>query len=270
TVTVMPPPMTTFSPGCLLRTSMASLLEAGTESNWSSRRLRFFRQSPCQDRPPLRACGNGLVVDTHASAVSGIGIGASPEQGFESAGASASPQLAVHVQGDALLPVALGPDAIDGLLRLAVAPVAPLHRVAGRAQQLVVQGRQRLLQRRAGKLPQRPAQALEPPHPPPQLLQPPQRRLGLAAPVEQPIHLVHDLPQHPQLRLPARQLPQPLLLGRAEAALHEQVAVLEQLRHAPLQPPGLPGPRLRLLVLAGPAARLLGDLVLDLLAEPGQ
>src|SRR6516165_7696921 len=55
-------PMTTCSPGFRLRTSMAHLREAGEGSNPSSGRLPFFRQSRCQYRPPLRACGNGLVL----------------------------------------------------------------------------------------------------------------------------------------------------------------------------------------------------------------
>jgi hypothetical protein len=217
-----------------------------------------FAQKPRLAQKPAWA-------DTDASAVTGIRIGACAVQGFESADAITSPQFAVHVQGDALLAVAFGPDSIDGLLRLAVAPVAPLHRVARRTQQPVVQEAQRLLQRRTAQLPQRPPQALEPPQPPPQLLQPPQRRLRLAAPVEQPIHLVHDRAQRPQLRLAERLFLQHLLLSRAEGVLDEPMTVLEQLRHAPLQP--LDPPPRGLVRLPWPAAFVLGDLRLPLLAE---
>src|SRR5262245_25278450 len=91
--------------------------------------------------------------DTDASAVTGIRIGASQVQGFQGPGTFGGPQLAVHVQGDALLPMAFGPDPVDALLGLAVAAVAPLHRVAGRSQQLVVEEHQRLLQVRAEQLP---------------------------------------------------------------------------------------------------------------------
>src|SRR5947209_19783430 len=124
--------------------------------------------------------------DTDASTVTGFRIGASAVQRFQRPGAFAGPLLAVHVQGYPLLPMALGPDPVDALLRLAVAAVAPLHRVARRSQQPLVQEQQRLLQVWAVQLPQRPLQPLESPHPLPQLLQPPQRRRRLAAAVEQP------------------------------------------------------------------------------------
>ena len=133
--------------------------------------------------------------DTVATVVTGFRIGASTVKGFERPGAFGGPLFAVHVQGESLFDVPLGPHAVDALLRLAETPVASLHCVACCPQQLIVQIQQRLLQVRAVQHGQRSGQPLETPHPLTQLLQTPQRRGRLAAAVKQPIHLVHDVAQ---------------------------------------------------------------------------
>jgi hypothetical protein len=173
--------------------------------------------------------------------------------------------FAVHVQRQALLQMLLGPDAVDTVLCLAEAAVRPLHRVTRRSQQLVIQELQRLLQHRALQLVQALAQLLEPPHAGSQPLEFFQGCLGLATAVKQPVHLFHDLPKRSQFGPPPRQFLQLLLLGRAEVMTDEQVPVLEQFRHAPFLPGNQPG--LALMLLAGPATRLLGDLRGHLLAE---
>ncbi len=135
------------------------------------------------------------IPDTVATVVTGFRIGASTVKGFERPGAFGGPLFAVHVQGESLFDVPLGPHAVDALLRLAETPVASLHCVACCPQQLIVQIQQRLLQVRAVQHGQRSGQPLETPHPLTQLLQTPQRRGRLAAAVKQPIHLVHDVAQ---------------------------------------------------------------------------
>src|SRR6202011_3425083 len=56
----------------------------------------------------------------------------------------------------------------------------------------------------------------DPPPPAPQLLQLLQGRLRLATAVKQPIPLLHDVAQRPQLRQTTRQLPQPFALRPCE------------------------------------------------------
>ena len=54
--------------------------------------------------------------------------------------------VALHVQGDSALDVFLGADAVDGLLHLPMAAVAPLHGVGRGRQERIVQERQRFLE----------------------------------------------------------------------------------------------------------------------------
>src|SRR3954453_20430267 len=86
-----------------------------------------------------RAPSRSRISDSLASRVTGFRIGASVVESLQAAGAFAGALFAVHVQRQPLLQVLFGPDAVDALLRLAEAAVGPLHRVARRPQQLVVQ-----------------------------------------------------------------------------------------------------------------------------------
>ena len=171
----------------------------------------------------------------------------------------------MHVKREALLQLLFGPDAVDAVLRLAEAPVGSLHCVARRSQQLIVQELQGLLQCCARQLVQALGQLLEPPHSPSQPLEFFQGRLSLATAVKQPVHLFHDLPTRSPFGPPVRPFLPLLPFGRAEVMADEQVSLLKQVRHALL----LPGnqPRLALLLLAGPATWLLGDLRGHRLAE---
>ena len=54
--------------------------------------------------------------------------------------------VSLHVQGDTLLDVMMGADAVDGLLHLTVAAVASFDGVGSGRQQLVVEEGQGLLQ----------------------------------------------------------------------------------------------------------------------------
>src|SRR5262249_52319957 len=86
----------------------------------------------------------GKRLDSLASRVTRFAIGASVVEGCQATGAFGCPLFPVHVQGQPLLQVLLGPDTVDALLRLAEAAVGPLHRVARRPQQLVIEELQRL------------------------------------------------------------------------------------------------------------------------------
>ena len=130
--------------------------------------------------------------------------------------------------------------AVHGLLHLAMAAVAPFHGVGGRPA-AVVQERQGLLEVGESSLSRLGLNPLSWLTSPPQPVQFRQRRLGAAAAVEQPIDLLHDLPQRPQLRLPRVIHCSILVLGRRQMAPHEQVAMLEQIPHLPLQVPAPPG-----------------------------
>src|SRR5262249_31545752 len=130
---------------------------------------------------------NPEKVESLASRVTGFRIGASVVESFQGSGPLAGALFAVHVQRQALLQVLVGPGAVDALLSLAKATVGPLHRVARRPQQLVIQEHQRLLQVRALQLVQALAQPPEAPHAPSQPLELRHGRLGPATAVEQPI-----------------------------------------------------------------------------------
>jgi len=60
--------------------------------------------------------------------VTRFAIGANVVEGFQATGAFGCPLFPVHVQGQPLLQVLLGPDTVDALLRLA--EEAPLPQVA--------------------------------------------------------------------------------------------------------------------------------------------
>src|SRR5882724_6856325 len=96
-----------------------------------------------------------------------------------------------HIQGQPCTDLHLCAHAVDVLLPLAIAPVAPLHRMRRRWQQLVIEKRQGLFQRGGKELLERVAHRWEPLEPPPQFGQFGQRGLGPAAPIKQGIDLLH-------------------------------------------------------------------------------
>src|SRR5262249_38897248 len=82
TVTVMPSPITTFSPACLVRTNMALLHEAGTQSTVAARGVgdQEQRGESSPGKPPCRlARGEPPGVETQADK---LGLaGRQPEDG---------------------------------------------------------------------------------------------------------------------------------------------------------------------------------------------
>ncbi len=67
-----------------------------------------------------------------------------------------------------------------------------------------------------------------------------------AAPVEEPINFVHDLAQGAQVRQPARNALKGFTLSRAQMALHEQMAMREEVRDFVLESFPLPNQLARL------------------------
>ena len=67
-----------------------------------------------------------------------------------------------HIQGQPCTDLHLRAYPVDLLLHLAIAPVAPLHRIRGRGQQLVVEKRQGFFQRGGKELFQRVTEGGEP------------------------------------------------------------------------------------------------------------
>ena len=133
-----------------------------------------------------------------------------------------------QVQRHAGLHAPPGSHPVNGLLHLAVAAVAALHRVRGGRQQFVVQERQRLLQIRRIQLRQGFAHRLEPfgaPAQPGQFLQ---GGVGSAAAVEQAVDLIHDFPQHPQFRQAAGDALQRPAFACGKVVGDEQIAMLEE------------------------------------------
>ena len=89
-----------------------------------------------------------------------------------------------HIQGQARTDLRLRPHPVDTLLHLAIAPVAPLHRIRGRGQQLVIEKRQGFVQRGGKELLERVTEVGEPLDAPPQLGQFVEGGLGPTAPIE--------------------------------------------------------------------------------------
>jgi len=101
--------------------------------------------------------------------------------------------VAEHVGGDPLADVRSGPDAVNGLLHLAVTPVAALDRVGGGRQERIIQERQGLFEVGREQLAERLAEALEASHTPPEPGQFGQGGVSPAAAVKEAIRLIHDL-----------------------------------------------------------------------------
>src|SRR5262249_31089193 len=101
----------------------------------------------------------------------------------------------------------------------------------------------------------------------PQPSQLPQGRLGAAPAIEQPVDLLHHLPEGPQLRQTPGDASERLALTRRQVPLHEPMAMLEQVPHLLLQMPASPGLPFRLRC-AGAPARQLRLLRGQLLADP--
>ena len=121
--------------------------------------------------------------------------------------------------------------------------VARFHGGGGRTQQAVVEEGQHLLQVGGLELPEDRSQSFQLADLGPQPSQLRQGRLGAASAVEQPVDLLHHLPEGPQLRQPPGDVSERLALTLRQVPLHEQMAMLEQVPHLPLQvpaPPGLP------------------------------
>ena len=75
------------------------------------------------------------------------------------------------------------PHSIDTLWPLAIAPIAPLHRIRGGGQQLVIEKREGFVQRGGKEFPQCLTHLGEPQEPTPQYGQLVQRGLGPTAPI---------------------------------------------------------------------------------------
>src|SRR5262245_34642731 len=115
-------------------------------------------KTPGLSSPCTMECGEGLLT--------AFGVGFTP-----------------HIQGQAGTDLRLRPHPVDTLVHLAIAPVAPLHRIRGGGQQCVVKKRQGLVQRRGKELFEGGAHLWEPQEPTPQYGQCGQRGLGPTAPI---------------------------------------------------------------------------------------
>src|SRR5207253_9025129 len=90
-------------------------------------RIETVVKAPGLSSPCTMECGEGLLT--------AFGLGFTP-----------------HIQGQAGTDLRLRPHPVDTLLHLAIAPVAPFHRIRGGGQQLVVKKRQSLFQGRGKEL----------------------------------------------------------------------------------------------------------------------
>ena len=136
--------------------------------------------------------------------------------------------FAPHIERNAGRDLLLGAHTIDTLLHLAIAPIAPFHRIRGRGEQFVIEKRQGFFQIGREHLFEGLANPLEARHPLPQLLELGNRCLRPATPVKQGVQVIHDLPQLPQVRQPSGDVQEPLAFAPFQAPFDKQVAILEQ------------------------------------------
>ena len=128
-----------------------------------------------------------------------------------------------HVQRQACADLGLRAYPVDLFLHLAIAPVAPLHRIRRRGQQLVIKKRQGLFQRGRKELLERLTHLGEPQEPPPQFGQFVEGGLGPTAPIEQGVDLFHERTQRAQLGQATGDAPQGLPFGFVQVTLDEQI-----------------------------------------------
>ena len=107
-----------------------------------------------------------------------------------------------HIQRQAGTALSLRAYPVDLFLHLAIAPVAPLHRMRGRGEQLVIQKRQGFVQRGGKEFLQRVTEGGEPLDPLAQLRQFGEGGLSPTAPIEDRVYLLHDRPQRLELGEP--------------------------------------------------------------------
>ena len=177
------------------------------------------------------------------------------------------PLVALHVQSDALSDVLGGADGVDAALGLAEAAVAAFDGIGSGRQQLVIQEGKGFLQIRREQLVQRAADSLETADPSPQAGQFVQGGLGPASPVEQTIHLVHDLSQRAQVRQAKSDSLDRFSVCCSQVVLNEQATMVEQVGDSLLDSLGFAG--LGLVCLGGTATRKGWLLGLEFLADLG-
>src|SRR5215471_9307512 len=109
------------------RSNMSSVVSCVGSNGKIPALLETVVKTPGLSSPCTMECGEGVLT--------AFGVGFTP-----------------HIQGQAGTDLCLRPHSVDTLLHLAIAPVAPLHRIRGRGQQRIVQKRQGLFQGRGKEL----------------------------------------------------------------------------------------------------------------------
>jgi hypothetical protein len=173
-----------------------------------------------------------------------------------------------HVQRYAAPEDLQGPYSIDGLLHLAVPPVAALDSIGCGRKKLLIQERQCLLQRRGEQLLEGLADRLESADTSPQLGKLLKGGIGPASAIEETVDLIHDLTERQQfLVTPADPSEQPRL-GGGQMMLDKEVAVFKEVADLLLKT-FLQSGVLPCLWSPGATARGLGDSSADRLAYLG-
>jgi hypothetical protein len=137
--------------------------------------------------------------------------------------------IAEHVHGDSFADVRAGADAVDRLLHLAVAAIAPFDGIGGRRQQGIVQEGQRLFQRGREQLVERLTKGLEATNSLAKSCQFGQRRVIPATAVEQTVSFIDDLSDGSQAGLSTCDSLKGLSLRRCQVVLDEQMTVVKQI-----------------------------------------
>ena len=112
---------------------------------------------------------------------------------------------------------------VDTLLPLAIAPVAPLHRMRGGGPPLVIQQRQSLFHGRGKELVEGFAPLWEPQEPTPQCGPLGQRGLGPTAPIAYRLHLCHDCSERASLGQSTADAPPGLAVGCVQVTWDQEI-----------------------------------------------
>ena len=144
-----------------------------------------------------------------------------------------SVSVAKHIQGDPAPENRQGADPVDGLLHLAVTPVAALDRIGRGREKLFIQERQSLVHRGREDLLQFLAHRLEATNTGPKLCELPQGCIRSTAAVKQTVDLVHDRAQRPESGLTPADPEQRPGLGRCQLMLDKEVTVVEEIGDLP-------------------------------------
>jgi len=150
-------------------------------------------------------------------------------QGLDGFGSVRGMFLAKQIKSDSSVKLGFGSNAVDGLLHFAVSPIAALDGIRSRRQQLVIEEGECFVEVWGEQLVQGFADSFESTYPASEFGELGPCCVGAAAPIEQSVHFIHDLPEGAKLRLAAGDSEQCLAFREGQFVLNKQMTVFKQI-----------------------------------------